>query len=79
MTRNQDVLAKIRTFIAIDNAKRGPRVVPLDALMTAFEEAIADKRALIERLDSEGAKHGAKCRLAQDQLARWLAVRSLNR
>lgn len=72
---NQEVLARMFAMSVVEQARRGPQPSPVEQLMDAVEEALADARRRRDFLEA-GTQAYLK---ANDQIARWEAARRSNR
>lgn len=75
MFHNRKLLARMLAMTVVEQARSGPQPSPVEQLMAAVEDAIADAR---QRRDLLEAGTQAYLKI-NEQIARWEAARRKNR
>lgn len=75
MSHNQKTLARMLAITVVERARRGPQQSPVEQLLAAVEDAIADAR---QRRDSLEAGTQAYLQV-NEKIARWETARRVNR
>ncbi len=75
MSHNKEILARMLAMTVVQQARRGPQPSPVEQLMAAVEDALADARQRRDFLEA-----GTLAYLqANEQIARWETARRNNR
>lgn len=79
LSHNQMVLVKLYTSDALSRMRRGPQRPPLEKLMTAVEEAIADARSRLNEIAAAGQENSVEYQDLSKKIKRWEDAKRANR